>query len=76
MNRCEIRGATILQLDVTVNRLTSPHTAQAQFVGIIRYRDRKGESPYGTHRSPFTVHFQKEGDRWIVTGYEANVPGY
>jgi flagellar motor component MotA len=76
MDRCEIRSASILQLDVTVNRLTSPHTAQARFVGIIRYHDRKGQSPYGTHKSTFTVSFEKQGGRWIVTGYKTDLPGH
>ncbi|MBN2579813.1 MAG: hypothetical protein JXB10_12570 [Pirellulales bacterium] len=74
MGRCEIRGTSVLQLSVTVNKLTSPHTAEARFRGIIQYRDRKGEIPYSSYSSIFNVSFRKEDGRWIVTGYETSQP--
>jgi hypothetical protein len=74
MDRCEIRGTTVLGLQVIVNELFIPHTAQARFRGIIRYRDRKNEIPYNSYASDFSVSFRKEGDRWIVTGYETSQP--
>jgi hypothetical protein len=74
MNRCEILGTTVLGLEVTVNQLASPHTAQARFRGIIRCHDRKGEIPHESYASEFTVSLRKEGNRWIVTGYETADP--
>jgi hypothetical protein len=74
LRRIEIRGTTILGLEVTVHQLTSPHTAEARFRGIIRYSDRKKEIPYESYAADFSVTFRKEGKRWIVTGYETSLP--
>ena len=52
-----------------MNRLTSPWTAQARFLAMGKGRDRKNEFPYEL-RAAGEVKFRREGDRWLVAGYE------
>jgi hypothetical protein len=66
MDHVIVESATMYRLDITVNRLTSPHTAHAEFFGHIAYRGRKAEIPSGNYGSPFYVDFRKEGNRWLV----------
>ena len=74
MNRFEVREAKIRNLEIKINRLTSPPSAKATFNGILSLTDRKGEYPYNTHPIGFTVEFRKEGDRWLLTKHTESVP--
>jgi len=69
MGRIEVQSARIYKLEITVNQLTSPHTAKASFFGHISYRDRQGEIPYNNYGSNFVVDLRKENDIWVVTGH-------
>jgi hypothetical protein len=69
LDRVEVRSVWIRGLEVKVNRLTSPWTAQARFVASGEAQDRKNELPYPGYTHPVVVEFRREGDRWLVTGY-------
>jgi ketosteroid isomerase-like protein len=69
LGRIEVQSAKIYNLEITINRLTSPLTAKAAFFGYIAYRDKLGESPYSNYGSRFTADLRKQGDRWVVTGH-------
>jgi hypothetical protein len=69
MGRIEVQSARISNLEITVNRLTSPWTAKAAFYGHLYYRDRQGEFPYNNFGSNFTVYLSKQSNRWLVTGH-------
>jgi hypothetical protein len=60
------------RLEVTVNPLTSPPTAEAQFTGVISYRlrDPANQFPYDYYVARFVVELQKEGDRWMISNHE------
>jgi hypothetical protein len=66
LGRVIVKSANIYRLKITVNKLDHPHTAKAEFLGYIAYRDRKGEIPYENYGSNFTVDLRKEDGRWVV----------
>ncbi len=69
MNRVEIHRANYHNLRVTINRLTSPITADAEFDGVVDYRDRLGEFPYGHYAARFVVELELRDNRWLVTDH-------
>jgi hypothetical protein len=70
LNRVEVRTARIRDVEITINRLTSPPTAKAKFRAIGTGRDRMGQFPYETFVQPVTVDLRKEGDRWLIGSYQ------
>jgi hypothetical protein len=66
LGRVEVTSASYRKVDVKINNLTSPPTAQVSFFGLIGHRDRKGELPYNNYASNFTINLRKHGDRWLV----------
>jgi hypothetical protein len=75
MAQATINKATFSRLDVRFNRHTSPPTAEADFMGYINGRDRRGEFPYGSFVGRFVVRLRREGDRWVMTDYEMHDRG-
>jgi hypothetical protein len=70
MDRFQITEASFRRLEVQFNRYANPPTAQAEFVARIVVKDRRGEFPYENFVHPFTVFLRKDGDRWLMTGYD------
>jgi hypothetical protein len=70
LSRCEVQEGHISDLQITVNRLTSPPTAEAKFLAVGRGRDRMGEFPYQGFAQRVVVQLRLQGDRWLVTGYK------
>ncbi len=70
MSRVTINKASFSRLDVTFNRRVTPPTAEADFMGFINGRDRRGELPYENFAGRFVVHLRREGDAWLMTDYE------
>jgi len=68
VRRFEIQNANFYNLKITINRLTSPHTARAAFFGHVTYRDRQKEIPYNYYSSRFIVDLYKQNDSWILSG--------
>lgn len=71
MQRYEVEDAWIRELEITVNRLTSPPSAKAKFMAIGKGRDRQNAFPYKAFGDRVTVDLRREGDRWLVVGYDA-----
>jgi hypothetical protein len=72
LKRVEVRSVWVRGLEIKVNRLASPWTAQAGFLAVGNVRDRKNESPYETYSQQVTVKFRREGGRWLVAGYSVD----
>lgn len=65
----EFNKARICDLEVTVNRLTSPPSAKAKFRAVGQGHDRRGEIPYQGFARWVTVTMRQEGDRWLIGDY-------
>jgi len=65
--RFEVVHANVSDLEIEVNNLTSPPSAQARFQGFIQVKDRKGELPYGSQLFDFVLDYRKENGRWLLT---------
>ena len=69
LNRIEIERASYHNLRVTVNRLTSPVTAEAEFNGTVYYDDRLREFPYRSYAARFRVELELRDGHWLVTDH-------
>jgi len=60
----------ITDLDITINRLTSPPTAKAEFIAMVSARDRK--QFFGEYARPigFTLTLRPYDGGWLVEGHE------
>jgi hypothetical protein len=67
--RIDFQEAHISSLEVKVNRLTSPPSAEAEFLAVGRGKDRKGEFPYQGFARRVKLQLRVEGGRWMVIGY-------
>ncbi len=69
MNRFEFTKARFANVEIQFDSPKDPKKAEARFGGMLQFRDRAGESPYGAYSTPFTAQFRKENGRWLVTGH-------
>jgi hypothetical protein len=69
LDRFEFRMARIHDLQIVINRLTSPPTAKVTFRAVGSGRDRKGEIPYQGFAETVTVTLRQEQGRWVVADY-------
>jgi hypothetical protein len=70
LSRAEVEDAHIHDLEITINRLTSPPTATARFLAVGKGRDRKGEFPNQPFAERVVVELRREGGRWLVADFE------
>ncbi len=71
LRRVDVTSAKISNLNIEVNRLTSPPTAQAQFLGSVHYEPHDFERvPYRHYSARLDVRFRLEDDRWIIMAVE------
>ena len=64
----QVEDAHIHDLEITINRLTSPPTAKARFLAIGKGRDRKNEFPYHELSRRVVVNCGgKAADGWSAT---------
>ena len=70
MGRFQIEEASFRRLEVDFNYYTNPPSAQASILATIKVKDRRGEFPYENLVHPFTIMLRKDGDRWLMTGYD------
>ena len=57
-------------LEVRINKLTSPPTATAFFTGRIQATDNSGTIPYQNYIRKFKVKLERHGDRWLIADYD------
>jgi hypothetical protein len=71
LSRVTVENAVVgRDLEVRINRLTSPQSATAFFTGRIQARDNSGTIPYENLIRKFKVKLERHGDRWLVANYE------
>ena len=68
----EVTSAKANGLEISINDLTSPPTAEARFTGVVRYRFRNPQTaiPRDYYAAGFVVKLRRENDRWLITGHE------
>jgi hypothetical protein len=72
LNRVTVESATVgRDLQVRINKLTSPPTATAFFTGRIQAKDNSGTIPYENYIRKFKVKLERHGDRWLIADYDA-----
>ncbi len=69
LDRFEFRLARIHDLQIVINHLTSPPTAQVTLRAVGSGRDRTGEIPYQGFAETVTVTLRQEHGRWLVADY-------
>jgi hypothetical protein len=69
MQMVEITSAKISGLDITINRLTSPPTADAQFRGVVHFEPQDEMIHYRYYAANFRVELRLEDDRWLITDH-------
>jgi hypothetical protein len=72
MAQVNISKASFSRLDVKFNRRVSPPTAEANFMGYIKGKDRRGELPYENFAGRITVRLRQDPGGWVMTDYEMN----
>jgi hypothetical protein len=66
----EFSKVTLGDPEITINRLTSPHTAHVVLRAYAAGRLRSGEFEGTMRPIRFEVELRQEGDRWLVTGHK------
>ena len=64
-----VTDARVRNVEIVVNRLTSPVTAEIRFDGVVRYEFRGGTLGRDFYPAKFVVELRLEGDRWLVTDH-------
>ena len=74
LSRVEVTKARLTDLELKINRLTSPPTAKGKFRVIGTARDRLGEFPYPGFAEFLAADLRLEGGRWLVFDYSFENP--
>ncbi len=70
LSRFTVREARVGgDLEVRINRLTSPPSAATYFTGRIDGKDARGEFPYEHMIRKFKVTLHKRGGKWLIADY-------
>jgi hypothetical protein len=69
MQMVEITSAKISGLEISINRLTSPPTAEAQFRGVVRFEPLSEMIHYRYYAANFDVQLRQDRDRWLITDH-------
>jgi len=70
LDRVQINRIKITNLEISINRLTSPPTAEAELTGYCAFKDRKGEYLREGQPIEFTLELREvEPGRWLVAGH-------
>jgi hypothetical protein len=70
LGRFTIEDARFHDLEIKINRLTSPPTARARFLAVGKGRDRMNEIPYQAYARRVVMDLRWQGDRWLVTDFQ------
>lgn len=70
LKRFDVEEAHVSDLEIKVNRLKSPPTADTKFLAVGKGKDRMGEIPYQAFGQKVEVQLELRGGRWLVTGYK------
>jgi len=77
LNRIEFTKVKITDLEIKINRLTSPPTATAQITGHVRFEDLTGQMIHDNYPiKDLTLRLRRTPEGWRIVGYEwKNDPG-
>lgn len=71
LGRARVTDAKVKDIKVEFHRLTSPPTAEAEFIGNVKGSFQGGiDVGEGMVVRRIRVDFVRRGDRWLMTGYE------
>ncbi|MDO4584187.1 MAG: hypothetical protein Q4D62_08810 [Planctomycetia bacterium] len=70
LDNIEVEGVKISSLQMVVNELTIPPTAEVNFMGSIRFRDKKLHSGMDRYACRMTVYLERHEDGWKITNHE------
>ena len=73
----EFQTIRLSSLEIKVNKLTDPPTAEARFDAFFQFHDRTGQIPYRSYALKFKVELEQIDGRWLITDhteYEAYQP--
>ena len=65
----EITSAKISGVDISINRLTSPPTADARFRGAVHYEPQTEWIHQRYYAADIVAKLRLEGDRWLITDH-------
>ena len=75
LSRVRVSEAKVLgDLEVRLNQLTNPPSANAYFTGRVRLKGNRETIPYEVVIRKFKVTLHKEGDRYRIFNYEDDDP--
>jgi hypothetical protein len=70
MQRVQVTSVKLTRLELDINDLTSPPTAEAHIQGIISVEDRTGSAPYQNFGiRELVLELRRDPNRWVITGY-------
>lgn len=72
IDRLEFGGVSLRGMEIEINDLTSPPTAEATFHVSVQYSDRRGEWGWGPYVADCVVGLVLEDGQWKVRSYEDN----
>lgn len=70
MPQYTITAVRVTGVKVTINRLTDPITARAEFTARINARSKHGMNPYENYLRRIVVNLRREGDRWLLVEHD------
>jgi hypothetical protein len=70
IGQAKLESVTIAQMEVTVDKSKQPFTAVAHFWVRAQGTAHTETAIYRNYLGRLVVDFRKEGDRWLVTGYQ------
>ena len=61
-----ITDVSLHNIEIELNDLTSPPTAEAKFDVVVYFRGKSSMITHDRWPGKFTLHFEKQGERWLV----------
>lgn len=65
-----ITGAKANDIRITVNELTSPPSAKADFYGVLTFHVKTEAVPFDRYACRLTVEFEKHPRGWVIVGHQ------
>ena len=69
LEQIQVLKTKVRNLDVVINELTSPPTAEAQFDGVIYYQLKDASTGREWYPARLSVELRREDARWLITNH-------
>ena len=63
-------GAKVGNVEITINELTSPISAKADFMATVFFQGKSGDILGDRYPCRLTLFLEKQGEKWLITAYE------